>query len=267
MATRSMRAAIGSLARRRTASASASVHLPCGVEHVSFASPHVTAVRWLRMSPFSHADNNTDKGARATAADSPSTATDPKRFCVVGSGPAGMYAADRLLAHYGQGARVDIVERLPTPFGLVRSGVAPDHSGTKAVTNRFDGILADPRVSFLGNVALGRDVHMDDLAPRQVARGGTRTNDHNTRAESVQRYQRTACHPFPQLYSKYVSHRRDVLYNNTCESLKDVSQKVTSSCDLSRAESSPSCGICEQTNQRTSEPTNQPTKELITLTS
>jgi adrenodoxin-NADP+ reductase len=49
------------------------------------------------------------------------------------------------------------------------SGVAPDHAGTKSVTNRFDGILADPRVSFLGNVALGVDVHMDDLVPRYHA--------------------------------------------------------------------------------------------------
>lgn len=106
------------------------------------------------------------RGGTGTGTGTGGTPADPKRFCVVGSGPAGMYAADRLLAHYGQGVRVDILERLPTPFGLVRSGVAPDHAGTKSVTNRFDGILADPRVSFLGNVALGRDVHMDDLAPR-----------------------------------------------------------------------------------------------------
>ena len=109
------------------------------------------------------------KGGTGTTSGNGGTSTDPKRFCVVGSGPAGMYAADRLLAHYGHdggAVEVDIIERLPTPFGLVRSGVAPDHAGTKSVTNRFDGILADPRVSFLGNVALGRDVHMDDLAPR-----------------------------------------------------------------------------------------------------
>ena len=58
---------------------------------------------------------------------------DRKLFCVVGSGPAGMYAADRLLSHYGDRARVDVLERLPTPFGLVRSGVAPDHAATKSV--------------------------------------------------------------------------------------------------------------------------------------
>jgi len=80
-----------------------------------------------------------------------------------------MYAADRLLAHFGAAARVDILERLPTPYGLVRSGVAPDHAGTKSVTSRFDGILADPRVAFMGNVALGRDVSVDDLTPRYHA--------------------------------------------------------------------------------------------------
>ena len=94
---------------------------------------------------------------------------DRKLFCVVGSGPAGMYAADRLLSHYGDRARVDVLERLPTPFGLVRSGVAPDHAATKSVTNRFDAVLADPRVAFLGNVALGRDVSVDDLTPRYHA--------------------------------------------------------------------------------------------------
>ena len=53
---------------------------------------------------------------------------------------------------------MDIIERLPTPFGLVRSGVAPDHADTKSVVNRFGAILADPRVGFLGNVTLGRDI-------------------------------------------------------------------------------------------------------------
>ena len=53
----------------------------------------------------------------------PGKESTPRRFCVVGSGPAGMYAADRLLAAFGEDARVDVIEKLPTPFGLVRSGV------------------------------------------------------------------------------------------------------------------------------------------------
>ena len=96
-------------------------------------------------------------------------ARDSRLFCVVGSGPAGMYAADRLLTHYGAAARVDILDKSPVPFGLVRSGVAPDHASTKSVTNRFESVLRDPRVGFFGNAALGRDVSVDDLAPRYHA--------------------------------------------------------------------------------------------------
>jgi len=58
------------------------------------------------------------------------SATEPLHVCVVGSGPAGFYTADRMLKGH-EGAQVDIIDRLPTPFGLVRSGVAPDHPETK----------------------------------------------------------------------------------------------------------------------------------------
>eukprot|EP00884_Botryococcus_braunii_P002903 jgi/Botrbrau1/12613/Bobra.0169s0140.1 len=85
------------------------------------------------------------------------------RFCVVGSGPAGFYTASQLLKRYGDAAAVDIVDRLPTPFGLVRSGVAPDHPGTKNVINQFTEVGRDPRVAFLGNVRLGRDVSLKEL--------------------------------------------------------------------------------------------------------
>ena len=116
-----------------------------------FATRRDAPLRWLSSS----------------AKDSP--ARDPRLFCVVGSGPAGMYAADRLLTHYGAAARVDILDKSPVPFGLVRSGVAPDHASTKSVTNRFEKVLNDPRARFFGNAALGRDVSVDDLAPRYHA--------------------------------------------------------------------------------------------------
>jgi len=80
-----------------------------------------------------------------------------------------MYATSFLLSHYGDRVTVDVVERDATPFGLVRSGVAPDHASTKSVTNRFDGILADARVAFHGNVALGSDVALRDLRARYHA--------------------------------------------------------------------------------------------------
>ncbi|KAL3138008.1 hypothetical protein ABBQ38_005244 [Trebouxia sp. C0009 RCD-2024] len=71
-----------------------------------------------------------------------------------------MYTSDRLLKAYGQRVHVDIVDRLPTPFGLVRSGVAPDHPDTKNVSKQFMEVIADQRCSFLGNVTVGKDVSL-----------------------------------------------------------------------------------------------------------
>lgn len=85
------------------------------------------------------------------------------RIAVVGAGPAGFYATEALLKGLGDGASVDLIERLPTPYGLVRFGVAPDHQKIKSVTRLYDRTLADPRVRYLGNVELGRDLSLDDL--------------------------------------------------------------------------------------------------------
>jgi ferredoxin--NADP+ reductase len=82
------------------------------------------------------------------------------RVAVVGSGPAGFYAAGALLA---AGHEVDVVERLPTPWGLVRLGVAPDHPNIKAVSRAFEKIAAQPGFRFLGNVEVGRDLAHEDL--------------------------------------------------------------------------------------------------------
>ncbi len=72
--------------------------------------------------------------------------TGPLRVAVVGSGPAAMYAADELLTQ--QGVRVNVFERLPTPYGLVRAGVAPDHPTTKRVTGLFDRAARHPEFAF-----------------------------------------------------------------------------------------------------------------------
>jgi len=88
------------------------------------------------------------------------------RVAIVGAGPAGFYAADGLLRAYpasGPGLHIDIIDRLPTPFGLVRAGVAPDHQGTKAVVRQFDKILAHPDVRFCGNLCVGRDLSWEEL--------------------------------------------------------------------------------------------------------
>jgi ferredoxin/flavodoxin---NADP+ reductase len=81
---------------------------------------------------------------------------------VVGSGPAGFYAASALLAS-DLPVEVDLIERLPTPWGLVRLGVAPDHPNIKAVSRAFEKTAARPGFRFLGNVEVGRDVTPEEL--------------------------------------------------------------------------------------------------------
>jgi NADPH-dependent glutamate synthase beta subunit-like oxidoreductase len=84
------------------------------------------------------------------------------RVAIVGAGPSGFYAADGLLRGRSD-LRIDLIDRLPTPFGLVRAGVAPDHQGTKAVVRQFERLLAEPDVRFAGNVEIGRDLSWDEL--------------------------------------------------------------------------------------------------------
>ena len=86
----------------------------------------------------------------------------PLRVAVVGSGPAGFYAAAALLTA-DLPAEVDLIERLPTPWGLVRLGVAPDHPKLKAVSRAFERTAALPGFRFVGNVELGKDVTHDEL--------------------------------------------------------------------------------------------------------
>jgi ferredoxin--NADP+ reductase len=85
-----------------------------------------------------------------------------KHIAIIGSGPAGCYLADQLLRTIPD-ASVDVIEKLPTPFGLIRYGVAPDHQSTKIVARVFDRTLARDRVSFFGNVEVGRDVRLAEL--------------------------------------------------------------------------------------------------------
>jgi ferredoxin--NADP+ reductase len=89
------------------------------------------------------------------------TDSKPVRIAVVGSGPAGFYAAGHLLKE-GH-VEVDMFERLPTPHGLVRSGVAPDHPKIKTVTRIYEKTALHPRFRFFGNVELGRDIGVEEL--------------------------------------------------------------------------------------------------------
>lgn len=89
-------------------------------------------------------------------------------IAIVGSGPAGCYLADAL-ARKLPAASIDVFERLPTPFGLIRGGVAPDHPGTKAIVRQFERTFARPAVRFFGNVEIGRDLSHDELAANHHA--------------------------------------------------------------------------------------------------
>lgn len=82
----------------------------------------------------------------------------PLRVAIFGSGPSGIFAAESLIKQADIPLQVDIFDRLPTPYGLVRYGVAPDHLTIKSVTKAFDKTLSDDRVRFLGNVEFGKDI-------------------------------------------------------------------------------------------------------------
>jgi ferredoxin--NADP+ reductase len=91
------------------------------------------------------------------------SAEQPLRVAVVGAGPAGFYVAEHLLRRPDVVVELDMFDRLPTPFGLVRLGVAPDHQKIKAVTAAFDKVAAHPRFRFFGGVELGKDLTVADL--------------------------------------------------------------------------------------------------------
>jgi NADPH-dependent glutamate synthase beta subunit-like oxidoreductase len=86
-----------------------------------------------------------------------------RHFAIVGSGPGGFYTAEALNKAYGDQARVDILDRYPVPYGLVRFGVAPDHQSLKAVAKRYDKTADSAGVDFIGNVCVGRDVSVAEL--------------------------------------------------------------------------------------------------------
>ena len=87
----------------------------------------------------------------------------PLKVAVVGSGPAGFYTADALLKSEQPAVEVDVLDRLPTPWGLVRLGVAPDHENIKAVSRAFEKTAARPGFRFLGNVEVGATVSHEEL--------------------------------------------------------------------------------------------------------
>lgn len=83
-------------------------------------------------------------------------------IAIVGSGPSGLYVADALSRKLSQ-AHIDLIDRLPTPLGLLRGGVAPDHQGTKNIARQLERVLSRENVRFLGNVEIGRDASYAEL--------------------------------------------------------------------------------------------------------
>jgi len=87
----------------------------------------------------------------------------PLRVAIIGSGPSGFYAADAL-TKAAVTVQIDFFDRLPTPYGLVRGGVAPDHQQMKSLANYYERIIVkNPNLSFFGNVKVGRDIHVKEL--------------------------------------------------------------------------------------------------------
>jgi NADPH-dependent glutamate synthase beta subunit-like oxidoreductase len=86
-----------------------------------------------------------------------------RHIAIIGSGPAGYYTAEGCQKTFGDGVRIDIIDRLPVPFGLIRSGVAPDHQSIKHVARRYEAVALTDNVRFVGNVTVGQDVQIDEL--------------------------------------------------------------------------------------------------------
>ena len=85
-----------------------------------------------------------------------------RHVAVVGSGPAGFYLSQQILKQKDLEVQIDLYEKLPVPFGLVRYGVAPDHPEVKNVEGTFTKVAQDPRVRFLGNVTLGKYIRIPE---------------------------------------------------------------------------------------------------------
>src|SRR5436305_2203969 len=86
-----------------------------------------------------------------------------RHFAVVGAGPAGFHTAEALRKAYGDQGRIDILDRYPVPYGLIRFSVAPDHQSLKAVSRRYDKVAESDGEDFIGNVTVGRDASIAEL--------------------------------------------------------------------------------------------------------
>lgn len=130
---------------------------------------------------------------------------DTVRVAIIGSGPAGFYTADHLFKKLGQNVQVDMFDRLPTPYGLVRSGVAPDHQKIKSVIRIFDKIASNENFRFFGYVELGKDINLDELKQRYhqivLSTGAQTDRKMNIPGENL-----TSSHPATEFVAWYNGH-------------------------------------------------------------
>lgn len=87
-----------------------------------------------------------------------------RHIAVIGSGPAGYYTAEACQKKFGDAVLIDVIDKLPVPYGLIRFGVAPDHQSIKAVAKRYEAVALSDTVRFVGNVMVGQDVTIDELS-------------------------------------------------------------------------------------------------------
>ena len=85
------------------------------------------------------------------------------KLAIIGSGPAGYYTAEAAQKRWGDGVEIDLIDRLPVPFGLIRSGVAPDHQSIKAVSRRYEAVSLTASAAFHGGVEIGQDITVAEL--------------------------------------------------------------------------------------------------------
>jgi ferredoxin/flavodoxin---NADP+ reductase len=142
------------------------------------------------------------------------TASQPLRVAIVGAGPTGYYATEALLKQPGVVVEVDLFDRLPTPYGLVRLGVAPDHQKIKAVMAVFDRVAGDPRFRFFGCVELGKHLTVDDLR-RHYHQVLYATGAQTDRRMGIPGEDLTGSHPATEFVAWYNGHPdyRDYTYD------------------------------------------------------
>ena len=133
------------------------------------------------------------------------TSSNPLRVAIIGSGPAGFYTVSNLLKQSGLRIEMDMFERLPTPFGLVRAGVAPDHQKDKSVTRAYDKSAASDAFRYYGNIEFGRHLSLEDLR-RHYHQVVFATGAQSDRALGIPGEDATGSHPATDFVAWYNGH-------------------------------------------------------------